>query len=104
MSIESTLVGTTATTVYTSVNDNAITWLSFTNYSGSTVQLSVFIVPSGSTPTDANRVVSYLDIPSNDTYQFYAGGEKVLLENGDYISAISDTASAVSSTVSFAAI
>lgn len=104
MSIESTLVENTTTTVYTSVNDTAITWLSFTNYSSSTVQISVFIVPSGGSTANANSVVSFLDIPANDTYQLYAGSEKILLENGDYISAISDTASAVASTVSYAAI
>ena len=104
MSIESTLVADTATTVYTSVNNNAITWLSFTNYSGSTVQLTVNIVPNSGSASDTNTVVHSLDIPSNDTYQFYAGGEKVLLENGDFISATCNTASSLSSTVSFAAV
>ena len=104
MSIESTLVANTTTTVYTSTDNTAITWLSFTNYSGSTVELTVNVVPNSGSASDANTVVHSLEIPANDTYQFYAGGEKVLLENGDYITAMCNTASSLSSTVSFAAI
>lgn len=104
MAITSTLVADSATTVYTSTNNSAITWLSFTNYGASTVTISVNIVPNGGSASDTNIVVDELEIASKDTYQWYAGGEKVLLEDDDFVSALSNTASSISCTVSYTAI
>jgi len=104
MAITSTLVADSATTVYTSTNNSAITWLSFTNYGGATVTISVNIVPNGGSASDTNIVVDELEIASKDTYQWYAGGEKILLEDDDFVSALSNTASSISCTVSYTAI
>ena len=45
-----------------------------------------------------------LEITSTDTYQLYAGGEKLLLSNNDFISAVANVATGVNSVISYTGI
>ena len=69
MSISTTQVGNTATTVYTSSGNTAVTYMTFTNYTGSAVALDINIVPSGDSVGNVNLVADSLEIAANDTYQ-----------------------------------
>lgn len=104
MAINTTQVNNSATTVYTSTNNSAVTYVSFTNYTGSAVDIDVHIVPSGDSVSNVNSVVKTLTIDATDTYFLYSSGEKLLLENGDFLSATANTATAVNCIVSYTGI
>lgn len=104
MAIQTTQVNNTATTVYTSSGNSAITYVSFTNYTGSAVNVDIHIVPNGDSVGNVNVVVKTLTIDATDTYFMYTSGEKLLLGNADSIVAVANTASAVNSIVSYTGI
>lgn len=104
MAIQTIQVNNTATTVYTSSGDSAITYLSMTNYSGSAVDVDLHIVPDGDSVGNVNAVVKTLTIDSEDTYHLYAAGEKLLLGNADTIVATANTATAVNTVISYTGI
>ena len=104
MAISTTQVNDSATTVYTSSNNSALTFVSFTNYTASAVTLTVNIVPSGDSVGNVNIVTNTLEVAANDTYQLYCNSEKLLLENGDFVSATANVASSVNCLVSYTAI
>jgi phage gp45-like len=92
MTIATSYVTTGAgNTVYTSGGNTAITWLSMTNYGNATAYANVWVVPSGQSASNVNLILANLAILSSanttggDTFQFYLGGEKLLLANGDSI-------------------
>ena len=104
MALATTAVGNTATTVYTSSGNSAVTFASFTNYSGSSATITIHVVPSGDTAGDGNIVIKDLSINAADTHQLYAGGEKLLLENGDTVQATASATSTFTAVVSYTAI
>ena len=107
MAIETTGVTDSNTTIYTSSGNSAVTYAAFTNVTGSAATLTVFVVPSGDSPDtayDGNTTIKALSVNAADTHQLYAGGEKLLLENGDTIVAISDTATSFTAVVSYTSI
>jgi len=104
MTISTLQVNDSATTVYTSTNNTAVTFQSYTNYSGSAVKIDINLVPSGGSVADTNLIVNELAIAAKDTYQIYSGGEKLLLENGDFLVATANAASAITVVTSFTTI
>ena len=104
MAIQTTQVGNTATTVYTSSGDSAVTYISFTNYTASAVDIDVNVVPSGDSVGNVNTVVKSLTIDATDTYFMYSSGEKMLLGNADSIVATANTASSITSFISYTGI
>ena len=101
MSLETNLIADSATTVYTSTGQSAVTYISITNYTASAVTVDINIVPSGDTVGDENIVASELTVDANDTYFFYGGVEKLLLDASDSISATANTASSLNCVVSY---
>ena len=104
MPISTANVTTTTASVYTSTGDTAVTFMSLANYSGSNVTANVYVVPSGDTAANTNIVLSGLEILTQDTYQFYAASEKLLLSNGDSIHADASANSAVTVITSYTSI
>ena len=104
MAIQTTEVVNSDTTVYTSSDNSAITYAAFTNYTGATISIDIHIVPSGDRVGNVNCVAKSLEITSTDTYQLYAGGEKLLLSNNDFISAVANVATGVNSVISYTGI
>ena len=94
-------VTSTATAVYTSSGNTAVTFLSICNYSAANVTANVFVVPSAGTAGNLNTVLSSILIEANDTYQLYAGNEKLVLGNGDTIQANASANSAVTTVTSY---
>lgn len=91
----------TATAVYTSSGNTAVTFLSLCNYTAGNIVANVFVVPSGNTAGNLNCVLNNLEIAANDTYQLYAGGEKLLLGNGDTIQANANANNSISTVASY---
>jgi pyoverdine/dityrosine biosynthesis protein Dit1 len=104
MAIEITEVQDSATTVYTSTGNSAVTFASFCNTSGSAETLDVYVVPDTDTADNTNIVIKQLTVNSTDTHQLYLGGEKILLEDGDTIQATSGTAGSFTAVVSYTSI
>lgn len=104
MTIQTVNVTNSATTVYTSTNNTAITYLALTNATASAVAVDIHIVPSGDSVGNINLVASALDIAATDTYQLYSGGEKLLLANGDIVSITANVATGINAVTSYTAI
>ena len=97
-------VTTAAGSIYTSSGNTAITFLSFTNYSAGNVIANVYVVPSGNSAGNSNTILSQLLITANDTYQLYAGSEKLLLGPGDTVQANANANNAITTVTSFTTI
>lgn len=91
----------TAGNIYVSTGNSAITFLSLCNHSAANVVANVYVVPAGDTASVTNIVLSEIEIAALDTYQFYVGGEKLLLSAGDAISANCDSAGNITTVTSF---
>lgn len=104
MSISTSNVTTSVANVYVSSGNTAITFLSLCNYSASNVTANVYVVPSGSAAGNLNAVLASIELTTLDTYQLYAGGEKLLLGNSDSIQVNASANSAVAVVTSYTTI
>ena len=98
MAISQATVGTSATTLFTSVGNTATTAMFFMNDNGSTRQLTVFIVKSGGTAGATNTITKAIDVTGGNTYVINT--EKIVLANGDTIQALASHAASIHATVS----
>lgn len=101
MPIVTANVSTSTAPAYTSLGNSAVTFMSLCNYSGGNIVANVYVVPNGSSPGNLNIVMSNLPITSNDSYQFYAGNEKLILSNNDTIQVNASANSAVTIVTSY---
>lgn len=97
-------VTTTTSNVYTSTGNTAITFMSLCNYSAGNVTANVYVVPSAGTAGNTNIVLASLGLTTLETYQLYAGGEKLLLSNGDTVRVDASGNSAVTVVTSYTSI
>lgn len=106
MAIQSSAIGTSTTTLFTSSGSNAITNIMFCNtiqYNPSNptsglAYLTVYLVASGSTASTTNTVVNYLPLPAGETFSF--DSEKIILGDGDKVQAVASAAATLVATVS----
>jgi hypothetical protein len=103
MTIQVANVTTAGNTVYTSSGNTAITFLSICNFNSATCTANVYVVPSGGTAGNTNIVLATLELTGLETYQLYAGGEKLLLNNGDFVS-VQANANTVTTVTSYTTI
>ena len=93
-----TNVGITATSaaaptqVYSSSGSNAVTTIIACNTSASTINLTLYAVPAGKSPSanPETTIVGALPIPAGETVSF--DQEKVVFGNGDQLDAIASVA------------
>ncbi len=104
MTIQVGNVTTSASAVYTSSGNTAITFLSLCNYSAGNVVANVFVVPNGGSAGNNNVIINNINITVGDTYQLYAGAEKLLLENGDTVQVNANTNNAITTVTSYTSI
>jgi hypothetical protein len=104
MTIQVGNVTTSAASVYTSVGNTAITFLSLWNYSAGNVAANVFVVPSGNSAGNTNIIINNINITVGDTYQLYAGAEKLLLNNGDSVQVNASANTAITTVTSYTSI
>ena len=104
MSISTANVTTSTANAYVSTGNTAVTFLSLANYSLSNVSANVYVVPSGDSVGNLNIVVANIQITTQDTYQFYAGNEKLILANGDSIQVDASANSSIAAVVSYTSI
>jgi hypothetical protein len=112
MALTAQLIGSTNTTVYTSVATapvlgNAVTSIILCNTSGSTtVTVTIYAVPNSSGSVGSagptNMIVNSLSIPPTETVSL--DQEKLVLSNNDTIVAIASTGATVSIVISTLAV
>lgn len=106
MAIESTAIGNTITTLYTSNGDNAITNIMFCNTipynpalpTNGLAYLTVYLVKSGDSTSTTNMVVNYMPIPAGETFSF--DSEKIILGPNDSVRAVASVTATLVATVS----
>ena len=104
MTIQVGNVTTSPASVYTSVGNTAITFLSLCNYTAGNVVANVFVVPSSGSAGNTNIILSTLNITVGDTYQLYAGAEKLLLANGDSVQVNASANNSITTVTSYTSI
>lgn len=104
MTISTTTLTTSIGNAYVSSGSTAITFMSFCNYSSSTLNINVWVVPATDTAQTFNLLYSELELTANDTYQLYLGGEKLILGNGDKVQAQLVTGTGVTVITSYTTI
>jgi hypothetical protein len=95
---QSTLTGS-ATAVYTSSGNNAVTTMYLCNFSVTDRTVSIYLVPSGGTAGTGNIIYQNVTIAAGDTY--IIDTERLVLGNGDTIQALASATASVTMTVSY---
>ena len=98
------LLTTTTQSIFTSVANTAITFMSFCNHTSVPVTINMYVVPAGETISNTCLVYSLLQIPPYDTYQIYVGNEKLILAPGDEIHSDADIDSVVNVVTSYTSV
>ena len=90
------LTGTSAATLFTANSNDTVVGISVANVTGSAVNASVFINDG----TNDFYLVKDAPIPSGSALQVLDGGAKVVVQSGDILKVVSDTASSLDTWVS----
>lgn len=90
---------TSVSNAYVSSGDTVTSVAYFCNYSGSPVNIHVYLVPNGGTASSSNIIYSNVNIQAGDTYIMET--EKIILGDGDTIQANASANTAVTVTVSY---
>lgn len=98
MAITNTTIGNTATIVYSSSGNSAISVIYVCNTSASTVTFDVHLVPFGEGATVTNQIYKAISLDAADTY--ILDSEKIFLSDQDRVIMIASDASALRCTVS----
>lgn len=104
MTISVANITTSTSNAYVSGGNTAITFMSLCNYSNGNVTANVYVVPAGNSAGNTNIVMASLPINTLDTYQLYAGGEKLLLGNGDTVQVDCSANNSITITTSYTTI
>jgi hypothetical protein len=90
------LTGTSAATLFTANSNDTIVGISVANVTGSAVNASVFINDG----TNDFYLVKDAPIPSGSALQVLDGGAKVVVQSGDILKVVSNTASSLDTWIS----
>lgn len=97
MALNQTTLTTSASAVFTSSGQNAITTVYLCNYSGSDVTVTLYAIPSGDSVGNGTMIYKSLPIAAGDTY--IIDTERLILNNGDTIQAVCSANTSVTATV-----
>ena len=90
------LTGTSAATLFTANSNDTIVGISVANVTASAVNASVFINDG----TNDFYLVKNAPIPSGSALQVLDGGAKVVVQSGDILKVVSNTASSLDTWIS----
>ena len=82
-------VGTSASTIFTADSDDAVVGINIANVTSSQIKVSVFITVS----SVDYHLVKDAPVPAQSAIQILDGGAKFVVESGDALKVVSDTAS-----------
>jgi len=89
-------VGTSPVNLIVAGDFDAVIGIRICNIISSTVEVDVYITNSGN-----KHIAKGVVVPPNSAIELIQGGAKIVLENGDTLSAVSNTASSVDIVTSF---
>lgn len=99
MAIKNTALTTTASPIYVSAGNSAVTTIHLCNYTGSSVQANVYLAPStGNVANNTTVIYGNVTISAYNTLIIYQ--EKFVLTDQDTIYANVSAANSVTATVS----
>ncbi|NDF43445.1 MAG: hypothetical protein EB137_02495 [Actinobacteria bacterium] len=90
------LTGTSAATIFTANSNDTIVGISLANVAATAITASVYINDG----TNDFYLVKSAPIPVGSSLQVLDGGAKVVVQNGDILKVVSDTASSLDAWVS----
>ena len=90
------LIGTSATTIFTANSNDTIVGISLANVVATAITASVYINDG----TNDFYLVKSAPIPVGSSLQVLDGGAKIVLQSGDILKVVSDTASSLDAWVS----
>ena len=90
------LTGTSAATLFTANSNDTIVGISVANVTAGSVNASVFINDG----TNDFYLIKDAPIPSGSALQVLDGGAKVVVQSGDILKVVSDTASSLDTWIS----
>jgi hypothetical protein len=99
MAITQSVLGTSASAIYTSTGQSVVQLLYFCNLSGSTKTVNLYVVPSGGSASNSTIVYYNYPIVSSDT--LVVATEKIILSNGDALYANANASSSITTTVGY---
>lgn len=94
-------VGTSPATILTSNSDDAIIGIRLANILGSTIQVDVYITHDDGGGDDNYYLVKGINIPPNSSVELVDAGSKIVMQSGDDLVVVSDTASSCDVWVSY---
>jgi hypothetical protein len=94
-------VGTSPATILTSDSDDAIIGIRLANISGSTIQVDAYITHNDGGGDDNYYLVKGINIPPNSSVELVDAGSKIVMQSGDDLVIVSDTASSCDVWVSY---
>jgi hypothetical protein len=89
-------IGTSASTIFTADSYDTIVGINIANTTGSAVNASVYITNS----TLDYYLIKSAPIPSGSALQVIDGGAKIIVQSGDALKIVSDTATSLDTVVS----
>ena len=89
-------VGTGAATLVTGADYDAVIGIRLCNILTSTIEVDVYIINSGN-----KYLAKGVVIPPNSAIELIQGGAKIVLKNGDVLTAVSNTASSCDIVTSY---
>jgi hypothetical protein len=99
MALSQSTLTASASTVFTSLGNNAVTTMYLCNYSASDRTVTIYLVPSGFSPGTTNIIYKDIPIAAGDTY--IIDTERLVLSNGDTIQAFASSTASITMTVSY---
>jgi hypothetical protein len=102
MSINNTALTTTTGAIFTSAGNTVISTMHLCNYSGTSVQANIWLVPNGGSASTLTLIYGNVTITPYNT--LVIDREKVILSNGDTVQANISTDGTTSATVSWVGI
>jgi len=89
-------IGTSASTIFTADSYDTIVGVNISNTTGSAVNASVYITNS----TLDYYLIKNAPIPAGSALQVIDGGAKIIVQSGDALKIVSDTATSLDTVVS----
>ena len=95
-------IGTTPRTILTSNSDDALVGIRLANIHGSAaVTADVYITSSASGGSDDSYLIKNATIPFGSSLELIDGGAKIVLQSGDVLKAVCNTADSLNVWVSY---
>lgn len=99
MALSQATLTASATTIFTSSGNSAVTTMYLCNYSVTDRTVTIYLVPSGGVAGNGNIIYKEVPIAAGDTY--IIDTERLVLANGDMVQALASATTSITMTISY---